>query len=267
MRQSTIILFFLLFIDQHLRAQRVYTAANVHAHNDYQQSLPFFNAYTHQVGSIEADLFLQDNELYVAHEAKEISPERTLDVLYLQPLQAQIKKNKGSAYPHSTAILQILIDLKTNGTTTLPVLMRKLANYPEIRNNPTIQLVISGERPNPETWSKYPSYIYFDATPGVNYTAEQLKKIRLFSASFRSYSQWNGEGSLEAAAEAKIRQAIDSAHQLNKKWRFWATPDNANTWQTLMQFKVDFIGTDDVTGLTSYLNKLPTNKNNSPRKN
>ncbi|MDQ3291805.1 MAG: alkaline phosphatase, partial [Bacteroidota bacterium] len=120
MRQSFIIIFFLLFNSPWLSAQISYTSAQVHAHNDYQQPLPFYNAIKHQVGSIEADVFLVNDELYVAHEAEEINPERTLDALYLKPLETLIKENKGFPYPDPKAKLQFLIDLKTNGDTTLP---------------------------------------------------------------------------------------------------------------------------------------------------
>src|SRR5690349_8119132 len=120
-----LLIFLFFFLLQTTKAQTQYTSAQVHAHNDYVQPIPFYNAYTHQVGSIEADVFLDREELYVAHEAQEISPDRTLDALYLKPLQVQIRRNKGSAYPDSKAILQILIDLKTDGTTTLPALVRK----------------------------------------------------------------------------------------------------------------------------------------------
>ncbi|WP_220464015.1 phosphatidylinositol-specific phospholipase C/glycerophosphodiester phosphodiesterase family protein [Adhaeribacter radiodurans] len=254
-----VLFFVLFFLLQTTKAQTPYTSAQVHAHNDYVQPIPFYNAYTRQVGSIEADVFLNKEELYVAHEAQEISSDRTLDALYLKPLQVQIRKNKGTAYPDKKAILQIFIDLKTDGTTTLPALVRKLNHYPEIINNATIQIVISGERPNPATWGNFPDYINFDGIPDVKYTAEQLKRIKLFSASFKNYSLWNGKGRLLATDEAKIREAINSAHQQNKKWRFWATPDNVNTWKKLMQLGVNYIGTDDVTGLTTFLKNFPTN--------
>ncbi|MDQ4139960.1 MAG: phosphatidylinositol-specific phospholipase C/glycerophosphodiester phosphodiesterase family protein [Bacteroidota bacterium] len=256
MRQSLLVICFFLFNWSNLKAQNSYTSANVHAHNDYQQPQPFFNAISRQVGSIEADVFLKDGELYVAHEAKEISKDRTLETLYLKPLQAQIRKNKGSVYADLKVKLQFLIDFKTEGNTTLPALVQKLVNYPEIINNPTIQLVISGNRPHPSTWEKFPGYIYFDGTPGENYTAEQLNRVALFSANFRNYSKWDGTGSLEKADEIKLQQAIEKAHGLNKKWRFWATPDNVNAWKTMMQVGVDYIGTDDVNGITTFLKNV-----------
>lgn len=245
---------------QNLWAQRVYTAANVHAHNDYVQPIPFFTAYYQQAGSIEADLYLQDGELYVAHEPQEIAPDRTLEVLYLKPLQAQIKKNQGRPYPPPNATLQFLIDLKTEGPATLALLVKKLTQYPEIKDNPAIKIVISGNRPAPEAWASYPAYIYFDGRPNETYTPAQLQRVGLISDSFRNYTNWNGKGILVKSDREKIQRVIQSVHQQNKKLRFWATPDNVTTWKTLMHLGVDYLGTDNVTGLTTFLKKLPTNE-------
>ena len=39
----------------------------IHSHNDYQQKVPFWNAFANGANSIEIDVFLVDNELFVAH--------------------------------------------------------------------------------------------------------------------------------------------------------------------------------------------------------
>ena len=262
MRMPKTILPFLLlfFLCQHLSAQQLYTAANVHAHNDYQQPVPFFTAHAKQVGSMEADIFLQNGALYVAHELKEIQPDRTLEALYLKPLQKQTRENNGTPYSQPEAKLQLLIDLKTGGEATLPVLVKILEKYPEISANPAIQLVISGNKPDRATWPQFPDFIYFDGTPGESYTPEELQRIALFSDNFRKYTQWNGEGTLARKEQAKMEDLIASVHHLHKKFRFWATPDNMTSWQTLMRLGADYIGTDDVVGLTRYLNDLPANE-------
>src|SRR3954466_9670273 len=75
-----------------------YTVSNAHSHNDYEQARPFNAAYEAHFGSMEADIFLVNNELLVAHEQKELPLHRTLDSLYLQPLLTAIKKNHGYPY-------------------------------------------------------------------------------------------------------------------------------------------------------------------------
>src|SRR5690606_40361514 len=55
-----------------------YTTENAHSHNDYEQKLPFKHAFDAGFGSIEVDVFLREGELFVAHDAEDIRPERTL---------------------------------------------------------------------------------------------------------------------------------------------------------------------------------------------
>jgi len=260
LKKTLLSLLLLVSLHQGLAAQTSYTVANIHAHNDYQQPIPLLTAYYRQVGSIEADIFLQDGELYVAHEQEEIQPGRTLEALYLEPLQKLIQENKGTPYSHPERKLQLLLDLKTNGEKTLPVLVKVLEKFPAISRNASIQLVISGNKPAPSTWAQYPNFIFFDGNPAEPYTAGELQRIALFSDSFRKYTQWNGKGLIVKDERNRISGLIDSVHHLNKKMRFWATPDNVNTWQTLVHLGVDYLGTDDVIGLSNYIEDRPKNE-------
>src|SRR5687767_1571510 len=94
---------------------KLYTTANAHSHNDYEKPIPFYEAYKHQFGSIEADIFLVEGseELYVAHHKSDLDKKkRTLDSLYLMPLRTCIRKNNGVVYADTTRKLQLLIDIK-----------------------------------------------------------------------------------------------------------------------------------------------------------
>ena len=44
----------------------------IHSHNDYAQKRPFWGAYEAGADSIEADVFLVDCDLLVAHSRKEL---------------------------------------------------------------------------------------------------------------------------------------------------------------------------------------------------
>src|SRR3954469_23899482 len=94
--------------------QHNYTAANAHSHNDYEQPNPFYQAWQNGFGSIEADIFLHDGKLLVAHEVRELISNRSLDSLYLKPLQAAIENNKGYPYAYKNKQLQLLIDVKSD---------------------------------------------------------------------------------------------------------------------------------------------------------
>ena len=70
--------FILLLIGIHLsiQAQAHYAPKNVFSHNDYAQTKPFYDAYRQRVGYIEVDVFLQGQDLLVAHQANELMADR-----------------------------------------------------------------------------------------------------------------------------------------------------------------------------------------------
>ena len=46
----------------------------------------------------------------------------------------------------------------------------------------------------------------------------------------------------------------NKSHALNKKIRFWAAPDNEKAWIILMRLGVDYINTDHIEAISSFLN-------------
>jgi len=98
-----------------------------HSHNDYLQPAPFALAYQQGFGSIEADVFLINDTLFVAHDKTQIARARTFDKLYLQPILQTAAKNKGKVYRDKK--LQLLIDLKTQGDPALQALLKLLAPH------------------------------------------------------------------------------------------------------------------------------------------
>jgi alkaline phosphatase len=249
---KSIKIFFFLFFLMQLHAQD-YKTFNIHAHNDYENKVPFIEAFNNKVGVIEADVFLVDNELFLAHSSKEITPSFTLKKAYLDPISEKIKLQKMPPYSVENK-LDLMIDIKTDAISTLAVLIEQLKKYPEITNGQFIRIVISGNRPNPTQWSSYPNYIFFDGRINEEYTPAQLERIAMISESLKNYTVWNGKGVLVQADLDKIQGVINSVHQKNKKIRFWSTQDNVNTWITLMGLKVDYIGTDKTTELSKFIN-------------
>lgn len=232
---------------------QTYTAASVFAHNDYVRDRPFYTAYNLQVGFIEADVFLKQGKLMVAHHDHEIEKGKDLQKLYLKPLKKQIRKNKGSVYNDPEKKLTLMIDLKTEGTSTLSKIVEILEKYPELTSCATLQFMISGSVPDPDQWNNFPSYIYFDGRPGIDYTSDQLKRISMISSGFGRYSQWKGRGKLDKDDYLRISTLMNEVREKGKVVRFWATPDFAEAWQELMRLKMDVIVTDDVTGLANFL--------------
>ncbi|TRX38859.1 alkaline phosphatase [Flavobacterium sp. ZT3R18] len=246
-----IITLFCLHILMPLCAQE-YSSANIHSHNDYSNKLPFVEAFNNEVGVIEADVFLLNNDLFLAHTANEILPNYTLKKIYLDPLLDKIKALKGYPYKNDKT-LDIMIDVKSEAVSTLDVIVKQLNAYPEIVSCNAIRIVISGNRPDRTLWQKYPSFICFDGRISEIYTSQQLARVAMISEDIKNQTVWNGKGVLVQADLDKIQTLIREVHNKNKKIRFWSTQDNVNTWITLMGLKVDYIGTDKTSELSQFL--------------
>jgi alkaline phosphatase len=234
---------------------RVYTTADAHSHNDYEKPSPFWEAYKNKFGSIEADVFLDNGELIVAHDREQVKKRFTLDSLYLKPLQQSIQANKGYVDADPKRQLQLMIDLKTEGVSTLKALVDRLSNYPALTKCPSLKITISGSRPPQSDFTKYPSWILFDGELQKDYTNEQLQRIPMISDNFAKYSSWKGEGDMPQNERIAIQNLIEKVHALGKKIRFWNAPDNLKSWKMFITLGVDYINTDHISELSGFVKK------------
>jgi hypothetical protein len=102
-----------------------------HAHNDYEHQRPLFDALDHGFASVEADVWLVDGRLLVAHDREAVRADRTLETLYLDPLQARVRQYGGRVYPNGPEFL-LWIDIKSEAETTYAALQSALASYGEM---------------------------------------------------------------------------------------------------------------------------------------
>jgi len=234
-----------------------YTTLNAHSHNDYEQKTPFYLAYNAHFGSIEADIWAVEGKLFVAHNKSEITPARSLDQLYLQPIVALFKKNGGKAWNDSPASFQLLIDLKTGVEPTLSLLVEQLKKYPEVfdpsNNKNAIRVTITGNRPDPSKFKDYSEFISFDGNVSLKYDKEQLRRVALYSENLGNFTRWKGTDAIPEKEETRLKQIIDSVHGIGKGIRFWNAPDSPEAWKKLMSLKVNYINTDHIPELSSFL--------------
>ncbi len=264
MLKFPISLLFLLFSIFQLAAQESRTF-QLHSHNDYLQTVPFWTAYSAGASSIEVDVILQEGKLMAAHEPETINPKRTLESLYLDPISEGLKSGVISSID-----FHLLVDLKTEAYATLEVLLGSMANYGEVlysKGNPTgLKLIISGNRPKPEDYQKYPDWMFFD------YQSKELtkdlpwEKIGMVSMSFSRFSVWNGKGRMVESERQEVQNFIDLVHSFDKPVRFWGSPDSKSAWKAFYEMGEDYINTDHPIAAAEYLGKLGKNIYQNPDK-
>ncbi|MCC5474217.1 phosphatidylinositol-specific phospholipase C/glycerophosphodiester phosphodiesterase family protein [Streptomyces barringtoniae] len=245
---------------------------NAHAHNDYEHPRPLFDALDHRFNSVEADIFLVGDQLLIGHDSSELDPTRTLESLYLDPLAARVCADHGSVYRGWRRPLQLLVDIKTEGSSTYLELDRHLRRYPHLftryahgRVHPgPVTAVISGDRAaRIPMEAQEERRAFYDGRLTDLGTAAPATFISLISDNWTQNFTWSGEGAFPDAERQKLRSITAAAHARGQQVRFWATPDAAGPardalWTELLAAGVDYLNTDDLAGLENFLDTRPT---------
>jgi len=230
----------------------------LHSHNDYLRNVPFWEAFGAGAASIEVDVILQEGKLMAAHEAESIKPELTLRSLYFEPIQKAVDLGMIETFG-----FHLLIDSKTEGYATLEAIVKDAADFEEIlfsSQNPTgLKLIISGNRPKPEDYAKYPEWVFFDYQSKILTADLPWEKIGMVSLSFRQFSTWNGKGRIVESQKKNLEEFITLVHSFQKPVRFWGSPDSKSAWKAFHDLDVDFINTDQPANAQSYLSTLNRN--------
>jgi hypothetical protein len=245
---------------------QVHPLLKAHAHNDYMHTKPLFDALAHGFTSIEADIHLINNELYVVHDKPEsITGLPTLKALYLEPLAKHIKQNNGFVYKGHTSPVYLMIDIKTEGAATYAVLKKQLALYKDMlysSANPEgrIQVVLSGNRPIELVKNESEALVSIDGRPEDLPANYLVKFMPVISQNYFKILAWTGEGNISQEDKQKLEQLVKDVHNQGKKLRLWASPEKEIIWQVLLEAGVDFINTDKLPELKAFMQKTAITK-------
>jgi len=232
-----------------------------HAHNDYEHTRPLLDALSHGFTSVEADVYLVDGKLLVAHDRADLKPDRTLDTLYLDPLQ-NLARGKKSIFPTGET-LTLLIDFKTEAQPTYEALRTLLTRYDGmltrfesngIHTN-AVTIIISGNRPREILLAEKSRFAAFDGRLADLGKKLSVSFMPLVSDNWNSHFTWKGVGELPEVQREKLKSIVAQTHAENRKLRFWATPDTQPAWTELRHAGVDLINTDNLPGLANFLRK------------
>jgi hypothetical protein len=245
-----------------------FVLTKAHAHNDYEHARPLMDALSFGFISVEVDIHLLDDQLYVAHDSIDIKRHRTLQKLYLDPLKNRIQRNNGVVYDKKNRFI-LLIDIKTDALNTYKKLHIVLKNYKEIftsfdqgleKPGPVLA-IISGNRPIEYIKNQDIRYAAIDGRFENLNLNDYAIFFPLVSENWNNYFTWKGEFSMPIEEKEKLDSIITILHTKNQMLRFWATPDSASVertrvWSELLNAGVDLIGTDDLEGLSTFFNTL-----------
>lgn len=230
----------------------VAVSQQAHAHNDYRHPRPLHDALDRGFSSIEADVFLVDGKLLVAHHRDSVDATRTLESLYLAPLRSYAQL-PGAKH------LQLLIDVKKDAEGAYAALDSLLRRYADVFTifagdatlHGPVTAVISGER---AITTMRRAAVRFAAVDGrLPDLGKTPSLIPLISDNWEKITKWKGDGPVPPTVRAELGRVVKLAHANGQRVRFWATPDLPAVWEVLADAGVDYIGADDLDALRHFL--------------
>ncbi|TDK25755.1 hypothetical protein E2F48_11005 [Arthrobacter crusticola] len=240
--------------------------AAAHAHNDYEHDRPLLDALEHGFTSVEADVWLVDGELLVAHDRGDVRAGVTLESLYLEPLDALVAGHGGSVYPGWDGEFQLLIDIKSQAAPTYAAIEEELAGHRTMLTRYThgktkagaVTAVISGNRPLSVMSAADQRFGFYDGRAADLGSTLPAGLMPLISNNWQQLFSWQGVGGMPAAERDKLTTYVGAAHAQGARVRFWATPDlpgpaREAVWAELLAAGVDHINTDDLAALERFL--------------
>lgn len=259
MNNSIFHIIFLSLFCYHFSFSQIYCG---HAHNDYAQKKPLYDALRYGYKSIEIDVWFHQGNLVVSHTKTRLDKKPTIDSLYLKPLAEIIKKNKGKLYAHQDTVpLTLMIDIKNEPNAAYLRLKEYIEPYKKLfckwQGDSLIEkgwltLLISGAVPRDLIAADSIRMANIDGR--MNDTAQGISNILVprISTSWSKYFVWNGAGQMPKDEANTLRKLVDGVHATGKTIRFWGAPDNYGIWKKLLNEGVDWINTDNLKSFAEY---------------
>lgn len=240
---------------------------NAHAHNDYEHKKPLHDALANGFISVEADVHLINNQLYVSHfKPKVIDTTATLEKLYLKPLGNIVSKNNGRVYKNYDGFFYLMIDVKTEADSSYVILKNILNKYEEIickvnneqeETNKPIKIVITGHkgRPYNQILEEKPTLMSIDGRFKELDKNISYKLMPYISENYKHFFSYKGDGEPSSKDIKTVSEMVSKTHQEGKKLRFWASPDKEKVWRFLLDNKVDLVNVDSLQKFNKYILK------------
>jgi hypothetical protein len=246
---------------------------NAYAHNDYWHKRPLLDALADGFTYVEADVYLRNSKLIVAHILPCINKKKTLESLYLAPLLKYVQEHTDKETGVSNCALTLMIDIKSDANKTYMAMLPLLEKYRAILSGyengemklRNVTIVITGHKPIEMIKNKDNRLAFMDEDLRKSPGDSSKDVYPIASCKYSNLVKWKGKGTISATDIQRLEYYVIEAHKNGRKVRLWASPENRAVWGELLKCNVDLINTDRLKSLRKFLiaDKLLVAKNNA----
>ncbi|KAL9071328.1 MAG: hypothetical protein Q9157_005507 [Trypethelium eluteriae] len=249
--------------------------------------IPFYSALSVGAVSVEADVWLYNGTLHVGHEESALTSLRTFDSLYVQPILDTLRRQnpsspfvtsptKNGVYDTDSAqTLYLFVDVKTDGATTFPEVIKALeplrsagylTNVSSSGDVTTGQVTVvgTGNTPLNQVQGVAPRDYFFDGplpdlgTTGGNITSDVSP---IASTDFAAVFGEVRNETLNDTQLATLRSQVATAHGKGILVRYWDQPGwpigtRNGIWRQLWNESVDLLNVDDLEAAANFWQNL-----------
>lgn len=234
---------------------------NAYAHNDYWHKRPLFDALNNGFSYIEADVYLRNNKLIVAHVLPCFKKKRTLEELYLKPLLTYMECDKTNIFKTNNCSVTLMIDIKSDANKTYSALILLLDKYKSMlsdfnNGNLTtrcVTIVITGHKPYELIKGNNNRLVFLDEDLKQAANDSSCNLYKVASCKYSSLIQWKGKGDMQEDEIQRLEYFVTEAHKNGRKVRLWGSPENKVVWSKLLKYNVDLINTNKLVRLKNFL--------------
>jgi len=230
-----------------------------HAHNDYEHERPLLDALDQGFHSVEADLWYRNGDLHVSHARG--SSAGLLSDLYLDPLQELVDAS-GSVLGDGEAFF-LWLDLKEGQPELRDALHQELGGYDmlttfaddEVVQGP-VTAILTGSAESKEAYVDEHE-LRFAARDSNDFSPDDPPADNGWRYYALRWGRWvGGQPELGDDELERLHCIVTIAHELGRGVRFYGTPETEAYWGLAVDSGVDFIGTDELEELSTFLEGL-----------
>ncbi len=229
-----------------------------HAHNDYEHPRPLLDALDQGFESVEADLWLDGDDLGVSHTGAPFKG--SLRALYLDPLGARVAANGGSVHGDGRPFF-LWLDLKQGDLALQDRLVAQLGDYPFLSTFSdlgedragAVVVVLTGhdgakralaDRPGARPYVRDSNSYSPDDPMGDG-------KWAFYAVNYYAFLAWSGQDPMPAAQRRQLENLVNGARAKQRALRIYANPDTPAFWREARAAGVAFVNTDRLAELAA----------------